>query len=217
MFKCQNEIDQHFVYEIKFVDSEDNKIQTGYFHPTSNNFNISENLYSTINLDEEEGGDDNKISDKLTTDTKAHIVSLRIQNMCFAGIYMPINTGPIELYYEIDTDGSTDSGNGGISELDLYQIENDSDNCFNYNCQYQNNQYANSQYVNCKFMNNIYDRNIDFFSSSRTTNDPDVEEIHHGGTQDFSSVFEFIKEQFEKEYGSFDSFLEEFGVVIQLN
>ena len=126
---------------------------------------------------------------------------------------MPINTGPIELFYEVDTDGSTSSsGTGGISTLDLYKIENDSDNCFNYNCQYQNNQYANSQYINCKFMNNIYDRNIDFFSSSRTTNDPDVQGIQHDETKDFSSVFDFIKEQFEKEYGSFDNFLEEFGV-----
>ena len=206
LFKFQNDNDKNFIYEIKFVDSEDKKIQTGYFHPTSNNFDISENLYSDIDLSD-------KISDKLTTDTKAHVVFLKIaKSVASAGSYMPINTGPIELFYEVDTDGSTSSsGTGGISKLDLYQIENDSDNCFNYNCQYQNNQYANSQYVNCKFMNNIYDRNIDFFSSSRTTNEPDVEEIHYGGTKDFSSVFEFIKEQFEKEYGSFDSFLNEFG------
>jgi hypothetical protein len=214
LFKYQNEIDQHFVYEIKFVDSEYEKIQTGYFHPDSNNFNISKNLYSTINLDEEEGEDKNKISHKLTTDTKAHVVSLKIlKSKASAGSYMPINTGPIELYYEIDTDGSTtNSGNGGIAKLDLYKIENDTDNCFNYNCQYQNCQYQNCQYINCKFINNIYDRNIDFFTSSRTTNNPDVEGIHYDGPKDFSSVFDFIKEQFEKEYGSFDSFLTEFRV-----
>ena len=208
LFKFQNDKDQNFVYEIKFVDSEDKKIQTGYFHPTSNNFNISENLYSDIDT-----STGNEITNKLTTNTKAHVVSIKIvKSVASAGIYMPMNTGPIELYYEVDTDGSTtDSGNGGISTLDLYKIENDSDNCFNYNCQYQNCQYTNSQYVNCKFINNIYDRNIDFFSSSRTTNDPDVKEIQHGETKNFSSVFEFIKEQFEKEYGSFNSFLTEFG------
>ena len=216
LFKYQNEIDQHFVYEIKFVDNVSIKIQTGYFHPDSNNFNISENLYSTIKLDEE-GGDENKnkISDRLTTDTKAHIVSLKIVKSkanASKGNYMPINTGPIELYYEIDTDGSTtNSGNGGIAKLDLYKIENDTDNCFNYNCQYQNCQYQNCQYINCKFINNIYDRNIDFFTSSRTTNDPDVEGIDYDSTEDFSDVFKFIKEEFEKEYGSFDSFLNKFG------
>ena len=208
LFKYQNESDQHFVYEIKFVNNVSIKIQTGYFHPDSNNFNISENLYSDIDIF-------TKNINKLTTDTKAHIVSLKIVKSkanASKGNYMPINTGPIELYYEIDTDGSTtNSGNGGIAKLDLYKIENDTDNCFNYNCQYQNCQYQNCQYINCKFINNIYDRNIDFFTSSRTTNDPDVEGIDYDSTEDFSDVFKFIKEEFEKEYGSFDSFLNKFG------
>ena len=77
LFKYQNEIDQHFVYEIKFVDSEDKKIQTGYFHPSSNNFDISDNLYSDIDLSTE-----NEITNKLTTDTKAHVVSLKIGKIC---------------------------------------------------------------------------------------------------------------------------------------
>ena len=126
-----------------------------------------------------------------------------------AGGVNSVNKGPIELYYKVDTDGSTPI-DGGVATLEMVSIIDGEDSCFNYNCQYQNNQYNDCQYTNQFYNKNIDNKSL-FRGGSTTLNitTKDSEEVS-------TTMYNHIKTEFEKKYGSFDTFITKLGGDLEL-
>jgi len=120
-----------------------------------------------------------------------------------------VNKGPIELYYKVNTDGSTPI-DGGVATLEMVAIIDGEDSCFNYNCQYQNNQYNDCQYTNQFYNKNIDNKSL-FRGGSITLN------ITTGDSVEVSTtMYNHIKTEFEKKYGSFDTFITNLGGELEL-
>ncbi len=196
---------------VKYNSDSSGNLKLGIANSLDNNFEFKINyVNSSSNYMESVTKNASNIGSASLGDAK--IVSFEIDSHTSGN--NSTNMGPIELYYEVDTDGSSSSKvDGGLGTLKMYFISSAEDNCFNYNCQYQNNQYEN-----CFYTNQFYNKSLDFFREQSISSSLDQyinivkgEDGSTDGDITPSQMYTLIENEFEKEYGDFQLFLDNFG------
>ena len=191
---------------VKYNSTETGNLKLGIPNTIDNNFNFKINY---INEDSNYLETETDINSKNLKN--ARIVSFEIDSQISGN---STNMGPIELYYEVDTDGDSDLlVDGGLGTLKMYFISGEEDNCFNYNCQYQN-----CQYENCYYTNQYYNKGLDFLREQSISSSLDQyiyvnkpDDTPEEGDITSSEMYDLIEKAFEKEYGDFQLFLNNFG------